>query len=366
MSQVSESLIAELESAVRAGSADVRTKMLRQVTDLFLADAERLSDEQVKVFDDVLILLIERIESSALVEVSKRLAPVDNAPVESIKRLARDDEIVVAGPVLAGSKRLSSADLAEIAETKSQAHLLAISGRDELDETVTEVLVNRGNREVAFKLAGNSGARFSPEALDTMVRKAEGDDGLTERMALRRDISPRVMRELLERATEAVRTKILSLIPPTKRDEIRRVIADITSAVGSLFSSGESSERDFQAAEKLVREMQARDELDEAALLNFAKAAKYQEMTVALAIMCASPVKTIAELMGGFRNDALLIPCKAAGLSWPTVEAILRNRHADRLISSAVIELAENDYERLSVTTARRTLRFIQVRSTVR
>ncbi len=123
-----ESIIADLELAVRSGSSETRVNTLRQVTDLFLHDSDRLNDEQIRVFDDVICLLARRIESKALSELSERLAAVDNAPIDVIKLLARDDEISVAGPVLAQSKRLTTSELSEIARTRGDAHLLAISG----------------------------------------------------------------------------------------------------------------------------------------------------------------------------------------------------------------------------------------------
>ena len=362
MPQISESLIADLESAVATGTADIRTNMLRQVTDLFLNDADRLNDQQIQVFDDVLVLLIDRIESKALVELSKRLAPVDNAPIEAVRKLARDEEIVVAGPVLAESTRLSATDLAEIAETRSQAHLLAISGRDELEESVTDVLLNRGNRDVVFKLASNSGARFSETGYNTLVEKSEGDDDLAEKVALRLDLPLRMLRELMARATEAVRAKIMALVPAKKQAEVRRVIADVSDAIGGAAAE----QRDFTAAELLVHGLHKGGALDENTVLEFAKAKKYEEMTVALALLCGAPLKTISELMMGLRNDALLIPCKAASLTWPTVEAILRNRHANHQVSDDVIKLARDDFARLSVATAQRTLRFAQIRKTVK
>src|ERR1700679_3062628 len=92
-----DSIIAELEDAVRSGSSEKRVSTLRQVTDLFLHGGERLSEEQVKVFDDVLCLLVTRVESRARAELGARLAPVDYAPLDIIRTLARDDEIVVAG-----------------------------------------------------------------------------------------------------------------------------------------------------------------------------------------------------------------------------------------------------------------------------
>ena len=48
------SIIAELEDAVRNGSSEKRVGTLRQVTDLFLHEGDRLSEDQVQVFDDVL------------------------------------------------------------------------------------------------------------------------------------------------------------------------------------------------------------------------------------------------------------------------------------------------------------------------
>jgi uncharacterized protein (DUF2336 family) len=341
----SDTLIAELEWAVRRGTSEKRVDTLRQVTDLFLNDSDRLNDEQIKVFDDVLGLLINRIESKALAELSRRLAPVDNAPIDVIRRLAHNDEIIVAGPVLAESRRLSSADLAEIAGTRSQAHLLAISGRDGLEEKVTDVLVERGNREVVYQLATNASVRFSDGGYGLMVKKAEGDDALAEKVGLRLDIPPHLLRTLLLRATDAVRG-LLTTVTGTASNEAARP-------------------RDFSAAERLVRSMQDAGSLDDAAVLEFASSGKYEEMTAAVAVLCAAPLSVISGLMMGVRNDAVLIPCRAAGLTWPTVEAILRHRPASHVISEQVIDLARNDFNRLTDAVAQRTLRFLQVRAIV-
>ena len=353
-----ESLIAELEVAVKDDLLENRTKTLRRITDLFLNDADRLNDEQIKVFDDVLCLLIRRIESRALVELSKRLAPVDNSPIEVIRQLAHNEEIDIAGPVLEQSRRLPDSDLIEIAATRGQAHLLAISGRYQLDDSLTDVLLSRGDEEVVFKLATNSRARFSQTGYGILVKDAEADDRLAETMALRFDIPLRFLRELLERATEAVRSRILSLAPPETREEIQRVIAAIAAAVGRVAVT----ERDFSDAEELILAMEKSGKLNESALLEFVNQRKYEEMTVALARLCSASLKMVSGLMVGLRNDALLVPCKAADLKWSTAEAILRNRHSNHKIADQIIEIARGDYERLSVATAQRTLRFMQVR----
>jgi uncharacterized protein (DUF2336 family) len=358
MPAVGESLIAELEGALRDDRLDDWVKTLRRVTDLFLNDADRLKDEQIKVFDDALCLLIRRIESRALIELSMRLAPIDNSPIEVIRRLARDESIDVAGPVLAQSRRLPASDLVEIAATMSQAHLMAISGRPVLDECVTDVLLSRGDEEVVFQLATNSGARFSQTGYGILAKDAEGDDRLAETVALRFDIPPQFLRELLQRATEAVRSRILALAPPETCDDVQRVIADIAKAV----SNSAVAQRDFTYAEEIVLALEKSGKLNESALPEFVNKRKYEEMTVALARLCSASLKLISSLMMGLRNDALLVPCKAANLSWPTVEAVLRNRHANHKVTDRVLEVARYDYDRLSVATAQRTLRFMQVR----
>ena len=354
----SDSLIADLESALTGDSKDNRGRTLQRVTELFLNDAERLTEDQVKLFDDVLVLLTRKIETQALIELSRRLAPIDNSPMQVIRRLAWDDEIEIAGPVLTLSRRLSTGDLVEIAAAKGQAHLLAICGRHELAESVTDVILNRGDEEVVFKLAGNTRARFSPTGYSLLVKDAQVDDRLAETVALRLDVPPRLLRQLLERATEAVRTKILALAPPETRLEIQRVVSEIAAAVGKAAGA----KRDFREAERLVRAMEQGGKLNEGALVEFVNQRKYEEMTVALARLSSGSLNLIANLMVGLRNDALLVPCKAADLKWATTESILRNRHANHKVSDEILQLARRDYERLSVSTAQRTLRFMQAR----
>src|SRR5271169_2260399 len=134
-----QSIIGELEEAVRSGSSAKRVSTLRQVTDLFLHDGERLSDEQVKVFDDVLCHLIARVETRVKAELGDKLALLQYAPTGVIETLARDDKIAVAGTVLGTSSRLTNNVLVEIAKTKGQDHQFAISGRPNLPEVVTDV-----------------------------------------------------------------------------------------------------------------------------------------------------------------------------------------------------------------------------------
>jgi uncharacterized protein (DUF2336 family) len=352
-------LLADLEGAINSGSNDRRVETLRRVTDLFLVDAERMSEAQIAVFDDVLCHLIKKIEIKAVAELSARLAPVDNAPIEAIRMLARDDEIAVAGPVLAQSVRLTTDDLIKIVKTKSQAHLLAISGREQVEEAVTDQLLTRGDTAVTHKLAENAGARFSESGFTTLAIRAETDEILTKSVGSRLDLPERVLQELLSKATESVRRWLLSNAPTEAKDEIQRVLAGISERV----SREVAAPRDFTSAHQLALSMQSRGALTEAAIMLFATTQRYEEMVAALSVSCGAPLQLIVALMKSPRSDGLLVPCKAAGFEWPTVTAILKNRIAHHMTSDEELARAKADYQLLSKTNAQRTLRFWQVRT---
>ena len=355
-----DTLIGELETAVRSGSAEARVNKLRQVTSLFLTDAASLTEEQVEVFDQVLSRLITRIETRALAELGQCLAPVDNAPVETIKKLAWNEAITVAGPVLTTSKRLTTTDLTEIAQVRGQAHLVAISKRETLETPVTDVLLERGNGEVIRTLATNNGARFSDTGYATLVEKTEGDDILAEAVGSRRDIPLRLLKDLLARATEAVRQKLLALVPPERREQIAEILSAISVAV-----TGAAEPNEYATAEIAIRALQRAGDLNDKAIRDFACAGQFQRVVVGIAVMASARIDVIAEILTGVRNDAVLVPCKAAGLSWPTVEAVLRTRQQQKPVSEQVMELAKKDYGKLSAETAQKTLRFLQIHATV-
>jgi uncharacterized protein (DUF2336 family) len=351
----------ELESAVQAGSREKRVETLRRVTDLFLATPSQLSDEQIGVFDDVLMHLVARVENKARIELARRLAPVEHAPGEVIRQLASDDEIAIAAPVLSQSKRLTTQDLVGIARHKSQAHLLAIAGRDTIETQVTDVLVDRGNNDVIHRLATNAGAAFSEAGYTAIVKRAEGDEGLLEKLGRRLDMPLNLFRELLRRATEAVRSRLLEAVGPDRQEMLRQILSEISSDI----ERDAPARRDIEGAQRLVLKLKEAGRLSEAELVQFARHNKYDEAVAALAALCAVPFELIDQLMGSPRDDALLVPCKAAGLGWPAVRNLLEMRNTNHAMSEHDVAAVAAEFKKLTPQTAARVLRFWQVRQSV-
>ena len=353
------SLIAELEDAVQNSPLDKRVATLQRVTDLFLNNAEHFSDQQVGLFDDVLLHLIKRVETKALAELSARLAPAPNAPVGVVRNLARHDDILVAGPVLSQSERLTMADLIDIARTKGQGHLLAISDRSLVDEMVTDVLLERGSKQVFHKLAQNHGAFFSKTGFTTLVNYAKSDEILAEKVGQRIDVPSHLLHDLVVKATDSVRKRLIATAPAEVHAEIKRALASISNAV---IQEAEAETRDFKRARDIVLAMQRKHHLNEAVLCDFAKTRKYEEMAAALALLCATRFELIERLMRTIHHGGMLVACKAADLKWTTVHAILSHRFTNHPIAGPELEQAKTDYAKLTRPTAQRLLGFWQAR----
>jgi uncharacterized protein (DUF2336 family) len=369
MPTAGQSIADEIEAAIGGGSTAKCIETAKRVTDLFLVSAGQFSGEQIKLFDNVLERLVKAIEQRAiadiaarmaLAEMSAQLAPIAQAPPSVIRQLAKNDEISIAAPVLQESARLGDDDLIEIAQTKSEQHLLAVSGRWWLKEVVTDALISRRYPSVSRRVVGNPGARVSAGGFAIIVAQAETDPELAVDAGIRVDIPSDLRRQLLKKATEAVRKKLLSRAPPHLFEEIRTAI---TSAAASA-DREMSKVRDFTAATRYVTRLTEKGELNEATLAVFARQRKYEETVVALAALSQSTIDVIRPLMQSLRDDGLLVACKAAKLSWETTAAVLECRYSTGSLSAAQLANARHHFAGITAENARRMMTFWQVRAT--
>jgi uncharacterized protein (DUF2336 family) len=304
----------ELDAALSQRSDDQRTTILRQMTDLFLTTADSLSQDHVVLFDDVMMRLVDHIEREALVELSERLAPIDNAPVNVIGRLSRNDDIAVSGPVLQKSSVLTDPDLIEIAQTKSQNHLLAIAGRASISTLVTTALVGRGNDEVALKVAANTGAHISSNTYLTFLKRARGDEAITGAVASRQDLPQEMFEQLVREATETVRQRLLAKSGPEMRERISKILAKIAAKVSQTPAALGGSRSLFSPDIVQLR----------AQVMHRTRAGDIPKLIDALAVLCRVPTKIVNDLVKQHLHEGIIILGKAGGLSWPELQDVLK------------------------------------------
>ena len=352
-------LIDELEAALGSGSISRRIDILTRITDLFLNGAELYSEEQVGVFDDVMARLVNTIETQARAKLAHRLAPIANAPSSVIHMLAFDDDIEVARPVLTQSERLDDRDLMVSAGTKSQEHLYAIAQRRSLSEAVTDVLVERGDREVVHSVVRNIGARFSDAGFRMLVKRSTGDDALATEVGLRSDIPRPHFLLLLEKASTQVRAR-LSAENPMAGSAIEGVVAEV---VGGIRAEARNASPDFAAAQAAVERQNRIRRIGEAEIYQYARDRKFEETAIALSIMCDTPIDVVERALLDPGAEIILILAKVAGLSSTTTKAVLLLRAADRGMSAKDLDHALSSFNRLQPDTARRVLSFFRTRA---
>jgi uncharacterized protein (DUF2336 family) len=369
MRDANSSIADEVEAAIATGSTEKCAKTAERVTALFLASAGSFNETQIELFGDVFERLVKTIELRALADVAARaalaelsiqLAPVPQAPASVVRRLARHDEITIAGPVLIESPRLSTKDLVEIAQTGSEKHLLAIAARWWLHEVVTDALLARHFPSVSRRLVDNPGARVSAAGFVTIVAQATLDPELAIATGIRADLPSALRAQLLRNATDEVRTRLLSRAPPYLFEEIRAAILAASAGVEREMSKP----RDFAGAKMLVARLKKEGRLDEAALLDLARQRKYEETVTALAELSQASIEIVRPLMQSLRSDGILVPCKVAGLGWETVNAILDCRFSTGVTAPDELAKLKRQFLNLTLEDAYRTLRFWTVRST--
>jgi uncharacterized protein (DUF2336 family) len=350
------SLLAELEGAVSRGTAESCLKALWHATDILIAG--RYSEDQIWTFGEIIGRLAEEIEIVARVRLANKLAPSDNAPFKVIKKLAFDDSIDVAGPVLRQSERLDAKLLMENARCKSQQHLLAISKRKSISNDVTDILVVRGNTEVVTSVAANDGARLSSLGFLQLVKRSENDSILAEQLGLRKDIPRHLFQQLISKASEEVKRK-LERERSEMGSQIQAVVTDVTGMIHAKFGPASKS---YFSAKRIVGKLHQYGELNEEKIFELAYSLKFDETAVALSLLCALPIDVVERAMVNENREAILILAKALDLSWATTMSLLFLGAAKYRITARDLESMKNDFARLNVETSKHVLKVYQDR----
>jgi len=351
-----KSFLRDLDLAVSRGTTESRTRALWHTTDLMITG--RYSDDEIWTFGEVIGRLADEIEVAARAQLARRLARFDKAPVNIIHKLAFDDSIDVAGPILQESVQLEPYALVANVCTKAQTHLLAISKRGSLEETVTDVLVTRGDQDVVNSVATNSGARFSDFGFLHMIQRAEGDSILAEQLGLRRDIPRHIFQQLIAKASEDVR-KRLERERPTMVDQIKSTMTDVAGELQSKFGP---VSRSYFVAKRLVTAQHRQGNLNENSISLYARSHKLDEVTIGLSLLCSLPGDVIERAMLDKNRETLLILAKALDFAWDTTMALLFLGAKDHRITARELKDLESEFGRLNLQTSRSVLEFYQSR----
>ena len=350
------SILQELDDAIVKGSAESRERALWHATDLLIAG--RYSDNDIWTFGEVIGRLAEEIEVVARARLAKRLAHSSNAPTNVIRRLAFDDSIAVAGPVLRHSEQLDSKTLIANIRCKGEVHLLAISKRTVLSESVTDELVRRGSQVVVNSVATNSGARFSNFGFLHMVKRSQNDSILAENLGLRKDIPRHVFHQLISKASEDVKRKLQQERP----DLAALIETSVTDLAGALHSKFGPASKDYFHAKRTVTLQHQYGNLNEKSVLEYALSHKIEDVVVGLSLLCSLPVEVVERALLDNNSELTLMLAKSLNFSWETAMSLLFLGAKNHRLSAGDLNSMKDKFARLNAEASQGVLRVYRSR----
>jgi len=303
------------------GDANIveRDQLFRNMAQLYSYVSDRCDDEQVAQYDEVLCRLAELVEVEARTHVSKLLAPLDRAPGMVVVKLANDD-IEVAQPLLEFSNVLSDDDLIDIVSRRSEEHRLAIAGRPSVTERVGEAIVEHGESTSVARLVRNGNAEISHVALEKIVAMAAENPEIAADLRGRADLDWKSLRGEIDSVAGRVLDtlgQVNQRIDPTTAGKVQAVVYN------RMRNRAGFSSQDWKVAYNQVKALSDRKQLDERALLRFARFGYGHHVAATLTVELRIAPEIFVKWLAMQDYVAVTVAVRSLGISPDLFEAMV-------------------------------------------
>jgi uncharacterized protein (DUF2336 family) len=303
------------------GDANIleRDQLFRNMAQLYSYVSDRCDDEQVAQYDEVLCQLAELVEVEARTHVAKLLAPLDRAPGNVVNKLA-NDTIEVAAPLLEFSNVLSDDDLIDIVSNQSEAHRVAIAGRNVVPERVGEAIVDHGGAQSVTRLVANQAAELGEHSVQKLVTRAATDAALADNLRGRADIDWGTLRSQITDAGQ----RVLDALGDATRPMDPVTASKVNSVVyNRMRNRAGFSSQEWKLAYNQVKALSDRHQLDEKALIRFARFGYGHHSAAALTVMLRVAPEVFVKWLAMQDYVAVTVAVRALGISPDLFEALI-------------------------------------------
>ena len=349
----------DLIALAQEPSSERRRELLRGVTDLFFSTEPHGAGE-MGLFDAVMGKLAAEMEVAVRAELSARMSDADTAPLGLLRALAAD-EIEVSRPVLERSRALSDEDLVQLARTKGQDHLRAISRRPTVSTVVSDAIVERGDDDTLGLLLRNTGAELSRKAHERAVDRAVSNPDLHEAVVGREQLPIDLLNEMYFVVEARLRDRITSANAAIDPAQLEAAL----SAGRKRVALGDGAlPADYAEAEAAIRALIAKGEMGPRVLAAMLRNRETTHFLIALAELADIDFHTARRILERRELDALAIVCKAADFDrslFLTFTVLILDRADDAMTRA---KSYGDLYNNLPRDTAMRTIRFWRMRRT--
>ena len=152
-----ELMFTELKYLAEERSPEKRLDLLHKITDLFFAAIDMHSEAETPLFNEVIERVVDQISHDARIDVATNLATLPGFPLPVVRKLACNDDIEIARPVIRGALGLTDLDLVDIGRRASDQHLDAIAGRTPLSGGATFGQPSESTRRASASVISCSG-----------------------------------------------------------------------------------------------------------------------------------------------------------------------------------------------------------------
>jgi uncharacterized protein (DUF2336 family) len=347
----------DLQGLARERSSDKRRELLRAISDCFLSSIEH-SEIEVALYDEVVTHVLDEVEPIARAELAERLADIANPPRKVLRMLA-DDQILVAKAILSRSTALDDEDLERIALNQSQAHLAAIATRAKLSERITDVLVARGDEEVVDTVVGNQGARFSRQGFATLADRASSNERLLNRLGARADLPGEIAARLAPMISAALEARLKAAGEEADISTVRELAAESSAVLADRLRAATKSARTIEV---VIGQVENGSLSADDAAIELADADATPDLAKLVASRVDLRTDTVMRALCAPADEPVALLCRAAGMKVSGYSAVVRMRRRRRRGSEAASAQLLEQFQDLSMETARRVLRFLKVR----
>ncbi len=321
-----------------------RDQLFRNMAQLYSYVSDRCDDEQVAQYDEVLCQLAELVETEARAHVAKLLAPLDRAPGNVVVKLA-NDEFEVAQPLLEFSNVLSDDDLIDIVSTQSEDHRVAIAGRHQVTERVGDAIVEHGQNASVHRLVRNANAELGQQALERLVERATNDAEMAKDLRGREDIDWKSLGGQINIVGDKVMETIAAIDPKIDPVTVGKVSAVVYNRMRNR--AGFNSQ-DWKVAYNQVKALSDRKQLDERALIRFARFGYGHHTAAALTMLLRVGPEVFVKWLAMQDYVAITVALRALGIQPDLFEAMIASMPWRDLPSPGDLQNVRRRFEALS------------------
>lgn len=354
----SASNFATLLDLAKETSSEKRRELLRQVTDVFLADAAARTETEAKVFDEIVNAVAADLEAQVRVELARKVA-LSNAPLQRTARRLAMDVIEVARPVIETSRALSERDILDVIEQKSQDHMLAVTKRPDVSEDVSSALVDRGEDRVVASLLENSRARMNRVTFEKVADRAQASPVLHAPFVKNQQVPLDLLNSVYLKVETSLRREIMRKFHGVSPAELEAALEASRNRLSSAYGALPD---DYETALDQVGALEKKGGLKPPTLVALLRENRRTAFLIAFARLVDVEFNLTRRLVEGHDNDALAMLCRGAGFDRALFVTICLLIGQENNAMARAEQLGQL-YEQVPIAAAQRALRFWKVRA---